>query len=93
MTNNLEWDDEKAIANLRKQGVSFDEASTVFADPFYLTLDDILHSTEEYRFLAIGYSQAQRLLFVVYTERGDNIRIISARQATSRERRIYEQDI
>ncbi|MGH8000900.1 MAG: BrnT family toxin [Brasilonema sp.] len=91
MTFNFDWDKEKERANLKKHKVSFDEASTVFNDPFYFTIDDTLHSTGEYRFIVIGYSQTQQLLFVVYTERGDNIRIISARPATSRERRIYEQ--
>jgi uncharacterized protein len=94
MADNFEWDEEKAIKNFSKHGVSFDEASTVFADPFCVTLDDTLHSTEEYRFLAIGYSIVQRLLLVVYTERGYyNIRIISARIATRGEKRIYEQGI
>ena len=94
MALKFEWDKEKARANLKKHSISFEEALTVFDDPFSLTIDDPLHSTGEDRFLTIGYSQVERLLVVVYTERGiDNIRIISARIATKRERRIYEQGI
>ncbi|MCL1473085.1 BrnT family toxin [Argonema antarcticum] len=91
MTLNFEWNEEKARANVKKHSISFVEAATVFSDPFSVIIDDPLHSTEEYRFIAIGYSDRQRLLVVVYTEREDNIRIISARVATSRERRTYEQ--
>lgn len=94
MALKFEWDEEKARANLTKHGISFEEAVTVFDDPFSLTIDDPLHSIQEDRFFTIGYSQVQRLIIVVHTERGiDNIRIISARIATKRERRIYEQDI
>lgn len=91
MTLNFNWDNEKAKVNIRKHGVSFKDAATVFDDPFSITLDDTLHSQEEDRFLIIGYSQQQKLLVVVYTYRGNNIRIISARIATRRERKIYEQ--
>lgn len=93
MALNFEWNEEKARANLKKHSVSFEEAMTVFDDPFSITIDDTLHSTEEERFLIIGYSQVQRLLVVVHTERRDNIRLISARIATRSERRIYERGI
>jgi len=87
----LEWDEEKARDNLNKHGVSFEEAATVFGDPLSLTIDDPLHSVEESRFVIIGRSIRQRLLVVVHTERGDQIRIISARPSTRRERRSYEE--
>ena len=88
----FEWDAVKAQENLRKHGVSFEEASTVFGDPLSLTIEDPLHSEEEDRFVTIGESIRRRILVVVHTERGDTIRIISARRATSRERRVYEED-
>ncbi len=91
MTIEFDWDNQKARANIKKHGVSFKDATTVFDDPFSIALDDILHSQEEDRYLIIGYSQQQRLLVVAYTYRGNNIRIISARIATRREREIYEQ--
>lgn len=86
----FEWDNKKARQNLKKHGVSFEEAATVFGDPLSLTIDNQFHSEEEERFVTIGESNRRRLLVVVYTERGDNIRIISARVATPRERRSYE---
>jgi uncharacterized DUF497 family protein len=91
MEDGFEWDDNKERANRRKHGVSFTEAKTVFDDPFCLIVEDVLHSTGENRFLAIGYSSSQDILVVIYTERGYNIRIISARSATRGERRLYEQ--
>jgi hypothetical protein len=93
MELNFEWDEEKARTTLKKHGVSFAEATTVFGDSFAVTIDDPLHSIDEERFVTIGYSEAQRLLVVVHTDRGDNIRIISARTATRRERQTYEQDV
>ncbi len=87
----FEWDDAKASQNRTKHGVAFEEAATVFADTLSLTIDDPLHSVEEERFVTIGESALRRLIVVVHTERGDTIRIISARQATRRERRDYEQ--
>jgi uncharacterized protein len=87
----FEWDEEKALTNVEKHGVSFDEASTVFADDFSLTLYDERHSTYEDRYIDIGTSINNRLLVVVYTERTERIRIISARPATANERRQYEQ--
>ncbi len=80
----------KAKQSTKKHKVSFEEASTVFADPLSLTIPDPLHSEEEDRFVTMGMSIKGRLLAVVHTERGDAIRIISARLATSRERRAYE---
>ena len=86
----FQWDNRKAEDNLRKHGVSFREATTVFSDFLSLTIPDPLHSQWEERLVTIGYSEKQRLLIVVHTERGDVIRIISARNATSYERRTYE---
>jgi hypothetical protein len=91
MTTNFEWDKDKAKINLRKHDISFNEAKTVFEDPYSLTLDDPTHSILEDRFLTIGYSSQNRLLLVVHTERQGHIRIISARRVTKHERRIYEQ--
>jgi uncharacterized protein len=87
----FEWDEEKADANLRSHAVSFREAATVFGDPLTLTIDDPVHSTEEDRLITMGLSHAGRLVVVVHVERGDTIRIISARSATRRERRTYEE--
>jgi uncharacterized protein len=78
----FEWDDEKAVSNLEKHGVSFAEAMTVFADPLESTIPDPDHSREEARFLSLGASNANRLLVVAYTERGGKTRLISAREAT-----------
>jgi uncharacterized protein len=87
----FEWDERKAEKNLKKHGVSFEEASTVFGDPLALTIPDPLHSDEEDRFITLGESHQRRLIVVVFTERGDKIRIISARVATRRERKDYEE--
>jgi uncharacterized DUF497 family protein len=90
---NFEWDEEKAKFNLKRHpGVSFEEAKTVFDDEFSLTIDDPNHSEEEERFIDIGHSVKGRLLVVIYTERGGNIRIISARKATPNERKQYEEN-
>jgi uncharacterized DUF497 family protein len=85
----FEWDEQKARENVRRHGVSFEESSTVFGDPLSLTIEDPLQSIEEDRLITIGLSHAGRTLVVVHTERRDNIRIISARVARPRERRIY----
>ena len=85
----FEWDDEKAEDNLRNHGVSFEESCTIFGDTLSLTIDDPLHSVDEDRLITIGSSNRGRILVVVHTERGDNIRIISTRLATPRERRAY----
>ena len=87
----FEWNRAKAKANLRNHGVSFEEASTVFGDTRSITIHDPLHSEGEDRFVDIGMSVKLRILIVVYTERGDNIRIITARTATPKERKIYEE--
>jgi len=86
----FQWDRTKAAANLRKHGVSFDEAITAFGDPLSLTIADKLHSEGEDRFVTMGLSSHGRLLVVVHTERDDVIRIIGARTATPSERREYE---
>ncbi len=91
MLDKFEWDPAKAESNLRKQGLSFGEAVTVFADPLGLDILDTEHQEDEERFVCIGSSYLGRLLVVVYTERDPKIRIISARLATPRERRTYEQ--
>ena len=87
----FEWDDDKARSNLAKHGVSFEESATVFADPLSLTIPDPTHSQAENRFVIIGSSYQGKLLVVVHTERGDNIRVISARRASKRERKTYEE--
>ena len=92
MTLNFEWDEEKAKANLRNHRVSFEEASTVFSDPFSITIPDPDHQTEQ-RYIDIGNSDRGQVLVVVYTERGARIRIISCRKATPTERRRYEEGI
>ena len=86
----FEWDEKKADQNIRKHSVSFEEAATVFSDPFSITIYDPLHSKDEDRFVILGMSENNRLLVVIHTERGDKIRIISARKATKKERRQYE---
>jgi hypothetical protein len=89
----FEWDEEKAEINVRKHKVGFEEAKTVFGDPFSITMDDPDHSREEQRFIDIGKSISGKLLVVVYTERGNKIRIISCRKATPAERKKYEEQI
>lgn len=86
------WDPAKAAANLRKHGVDFREAGTVFDDPLSITFPDDDHSTSEQRFLIVGASAPGRLLVVAHTEEGDTIRIISARPVTRSERKFYEED-
>ena len=91
MALRFEWDGRKAESNLRAHGVSFDEASTVFADPLSITIYDPDHSSVEMRFVDLGFSYLGRLLVVSYTERNDGIRIVSARLATRHEQRQYEE--
>ncbi len=91
MAISFEWDPAKARANRRKHHVSFEEASTVFADPLSIAIRDPDHSQAELRFLDVGVSQSGRVLVVAYTERGNRIRLISARLATGREKRRYEE--
>lgn len=87
----FEWDEKKARANMKKHGVSFDEAVTVFRDPLSITVADPEHSETEYRFLDIGMSDQGRLLVVSYTERAARIRIISSRLGLPVERKAYEE--
>jgi len=87
----FEWDPAKAAENLAKHGVSFEEAATVFRDTLSATGTDPDHSVGEERFIIFGLSTSGRLLVVAHTEHGDIIRIISARLATSGERKIYEE--
>jgi len=86
----FEWDGTKAISNLRKHRVSFDEAVTVFYDPLAATFADPDHSHDESRLVTVGYSVQGRLLVVCHVERGEMVRLISARRATHRERRRHE---
>jgi len=86
----FEWDEKKAEDNLRKHGVSFAEAKTVFNDPFSVTIYDPDHSSDEQRYIDIGLSSKGRLIVVSYSERGETIRIISSREATKREQGEYE---
>ena len=86
----FEWDANKARTNLVKHAVSFQEATTVFGDPVSVTIPDPAHSQTENRFIILGRSHRGQLLVVVHTERGDNIRVISARPASRRERKDYE---
>jgi uncharacterized DUF497 family protein len=88
----FEWDEVKEKANHRKHKVGFLEAEAVFYDPLSLTIPDPDHSEDEERFIDIGMSDTNRLLVVVYTEREERIRIISARLATPSERRKYENE-
>lgn len=88
----FEWDDAKAGANLRKHGVDFAEAATVFADPLAAIFPDPDHSDEEVHEILVGHSESNRVLIVSFTERGDNIRIISARVASAGERRNHEEN-
>ena len=87
----FDWDPRKAAANLRRHSVSFEDASTVFADDYSLTGADPDHSVGEERFITFGMSQSGRLLVVSHTEQGDTIRIFSARRATRSERKLYEE--
>lgn len=87
----FEWDGKKAKGNLRKHGVSFEEASTAFRDPLSATARDPDHSIGEDRFVTFGISFRGRLLVVSHAERGENVRIISARLAKKGERKIYEE--
>jgi uncharacterized protein len=88
----FEWDDFKAERNIRIHGVDFQEAKTVFEDPFAITIPDEFHSEEEPRSIILGLSLLARVLLVVHTERKERIRIISARKATPAERSQYESE-
>ena len=87
------WDPHKAVANFRKHGVSFYEAVTAFADPLSITVPDVDHSVSDLRFVLIGQSTREHLLVVVHAERDESdIRLISARLASRRERHTYEEE-
>ena len=87
----VEWDENKNRLNQKRHHITFEEAATIFADPLEVMIDDPEHSYDERRFISIGESFSGRLLVVSYTERGDTIRITSARKPTTRELRAYEQ--
>ena len=90
MALTFEWDENKALENYRKHGVSFEEAKTIFNDFFAITIYDPDHSINEDRFIDLGRSSRGRILVVVYTERNETIRLISSRMATRRECWNYE---
>ncbi|MBD0386712.1 MAG: BrnT family toxin [Nostoc sp. C3-bin3] len=87
----FEWNLDKAALNLEKHGISFPEAATVFNDPLSVTFPDPDHSIGESRYIIIGVSRFGQLLVVAHTDRGEKVRIISARKATRQEKRFYEQ--
>jgi uncharacterized protein len=87
----FEWDETKARGNLRKHGVAFEEARSIFHDPFLLTFPDLDHSDDEDRFLSLGLSARGRVLVVAHTDRNGSIRLIGAPPATRRERASYEE--
>jgi uncharacterized protein len=91
MSLEFEWDRDKAKRNIKKHGVSFEEAMTVFADPHSLTIHDPEHSVDEDRYVILGESNRRRLLVVIFTDREDRIRIITASVATRQERKNYEE--
>jgi hypothetical protein len=88
---NFEWDPVKASRNRRKHRISFHEAATVFGDPLSITYPDPDHSAAEQRFITVGTSNSGRLLIVAHTDRGEDVRIISARETTHYERKYYEE--
>jgi len=89
MSLTFEWNEDKAAFNVKKHGVSFPEATTIFGDPDALTIQDPKHSKDEERKITIGESYKRKILVAVHTERGNNIRIISTRPASKKERRQY----
>ena len=92
MSLQFEWDFKKSQSNKKKHGIAFEEASTIFADLLSITIPDPAHSNGEDRFISIGTSVNDKLIVVAHTDRGDIIRIISARSSTRNERRQYEQE-
>ena len=88
----FEWDKRKELANIRKHGVSFHEASTVFLDPLSMTFYDPDHAEDEDRYITLGMTNNGRLLFVSHADRGDRVSIISAREASKLERNGYEEN-
>ncbi len=87
----FEWNPNKAESNYKKHNVSFEEAATVFNDLLSVTFPDPDHSVGESRYIIIGVSRSGQLLIVSHTDRGEKVRIISARKATQQERRFYEE--
>jgi len=92
MALEFRWDPKKAVANLRKHGVSFEDAATAFGDPYSVTIPDPDHSSTEHRYTLIGTTTKGLLVVVAHTERGATIRIIGARRAARVERETYEED-
>lgn len=88
----FEWHSKKAVANLRKHGVSFEEAASVFSDPLATVYGDPDHSANEKRYLIIGTSTQRRLLHIAFADRGERIRIVTARKVTTKERNLYEKE-
>ena len=88
----FEWDPKKAAKNFRKHRISFNEAATVFGDSLGTTVPDPDHSLAEDRYITVGMSSRGRLVMVAHTERGERIRIISARELTRAERKAYEEE-
>jgi uncharacterized protein len=86
------WDLQKASSNIQKHGVTLEEAVTVFGDLLAVTIEDPKHSAGEIRLITIGMSRSQRLLVISHTDRGEQVRLISARLATRRERKTYESE-
>ena len=87
----FEWDPNKDAKNIKKHGVSFTEAATVFGDPLSTTFPDPDHSIQENRFIIVGLSSTGKLIVIAHTYRNNRVRIISARGATRRERKFYEE--
>ncbi|HUU82591.1 MAG TPA: BrnT family toxin [Phycisphaerae bacterium] len=92
MALRFEWEERKAKQNLKKHGVSFEEAATVLGDPLSMTIADPVHSTVEQRWVTMGLTYRERLVVVVHTNRGSTIRLINARRATRREKTAYEEE-
>lgn len=86
----FEWDPAKASSNIDKHGVTFEEAVSVFGDVFASTINNVLNSATEERFITLGLSHRRRLIVIVHTDRGESVRLISARLASPTERRQYD---
>ncbi len=91
MALQFEWDEKKAKINKRKHGITFEEATTAFADELSITIDDPIHSEDEDRLILIGQSKGFKTLIVIHVEKKESIRIISARRATKHEQKFYEE--
>jgi len=87
----FEWDQNKNAKNIKKHGISFDEAATIFDDPMFITVIDEEHSIDEERYITIGLSTDGKLLLVAHTDRQGKIRLISARKATKKDEKFYAQ--